>query len=331
MTTPASPPIVSMLGGIHHLTAMCGDPQLNVDFYSGILGLRLVKVTVNYDDPGTYHLYYGDAHGTVGTSITFFPWPGATRGTVGNGQVGATAFSVPSGSQGFWIQRLNNAGVPFYGPIERAGDEVLQIVDPDDMPVELVFSATADPREPHPWGEIPANAAVRGFHSVGLFVNDYELTARLLTEQLGFRAIGVDGERLRYALGEGAPGQIVDVYGLPGRNRGRGGSGAVHHVAFRISDDDSLEAWRRQLASAGLNVTPFHDRTYFHSIYFREPGGVLFEFATDGPGFDHDEPSGEMGRRLVLPDWLEPMRDQIISRLPRFTTFDGVEFPNGAH
>lgn len=325
-----NPSISPQLNGIHHVTAMCGDPQANINFYSGILGLRLVKVTVNYDDPGTYHLYYGDGRGTAGTSITFFPWPGASRGVIGNGQVGTTAFSVPNGSQDFWIQRLNDAGAPFYGPIERDGDEVLQLVDPDDMPVELVFSATADPRDPQPWGEIPAEAAIRGFHSVGLFVNGYEHTARLLTDQLGFRATTSDAERFRYVLGEGAPGQIVDVYCLPGRNHGRTGSGAVHHVAFRVSDDESLEAWRQRLAGAGLNVTPFRDRTYFHSIYFREPGGVLFEFATDGPGFDHDEPETTMGQSLVLPAWLEPMRDRIVAQLPAFTTFDGVEFPHGA-
>ncbi|BBL78509.1 diguanylate cyclase [Rubrobacter xylanophilus] len=300
--------------GIHHVTAIAGDPQRNAGFYAGVLGLQLVKKTVNFDDPTTYHLYYGDAGGKPGTIMTFFPWPDAPRGRIGSGQVVTTAFSVPAGSLGYWTERLVESGVRFERPRERFGETVLSFEDVDGLRVELV--AAEDGREGWDGGPVPARHSVRGLHHVTLAVEAAERTARLLTETLGFRREGAAEGRERFAAGPGGPGRFVDVSEAGGFPAGSTGVGTVHHVAFRVPDEEVQLALRGEVAALGYNVTPVIDRKYFRSVYFREPGGVLFELATDGPGFTVDEAEAELGRRLQLPPWLERRREEIERSLP---------------
>jgi glyoxalase family protein len=304
--------------GIHHVTAIAGDPQRNIDFYTQTLGLRLVKLTVNFDDPGTYHLYYGDGLGRPGTIMTFFPWPGAPRGVVGLGQVAATAFSVPPASLDFWRRRLASHGVESRGPRRRFEDRVLEFEDPDGLPLELVAGG-ADARPGWEAGPVAADNAIRGVGGVTLAERApraaSERTLRLLTGTMDFRAIAETDERLRYAMGDGGPGALADVL-LAALPPGRLGAGTVHHVAWRTPDDAHQAAWRERIAAAGLDVTPVRDRQYFRSIYFREPGGVLFEIATDPPGFSADEPVEDLGGRLSLPPWLESSRQAIERSLP---------------
>jgi glyoxalase family protein len=303
------------LPGIHHVTAISGDAQLNVDFYAGVLGLRLVKRTVNFDDPGSYHLYYGDELGRPGSVMTFFVWPGAMRGRQGPGQVGATAFSVPSGSLDWWAERLRASAVRFDGPARRWDDELLALVDPEGLPLELVAAAEPDPRQP--WSALPADRAIRGFHSVTLSVATPEATARLLTGTLGFRPAGAAAGRSRFGTGHAAG--VVDLVAQPDAAAGLTAAGTVHHVAWRTPDDEAQLAWRAELVRAGCDVTPVLDRQYFHSIYFREPSGVLFEIATDQPGFTVDEPAEQLGTSLRLPERLEPLRAELELRLPAFS------------
>jgi glyoxalase family protein len=312
---------MATLSGIHHVTAITGDAQGNVDFYVGVLGLRLVKKTVNFDDPGSYHLYYGDRLGRPGSVMTFFVWPGAVAGRAGLGQVTATAFSVPAGSLDWWADRLRASGVGVEGTAARLGDEVLAFADPEGLPLELVAPAGGDPREPWADGGVPAPRAIRGFHSVTLAVADGDPTAALLTRTLGLRPAGDEPGRTRFAAGDGpgaAPGGLVDVGAAPGEPEGLTAAGTVHHVAWRTPDDRTQLAWRERIIGAGLDVTPVLDRQYFHSIYFREPGGVLFEIATDGPGFTLDEAAERLGSELRLPARLEPLRAQLELRLPAF-------------
>lgn len=308
--------------GIHHITAMCGDPQQNVDFYAGVLGLSLVKVTVNYDDPGTYHLYYGDASASPGTILTFFPWPGAPRGRSGVGQVGVTAFAVPPGSLGFWAARLDAAGAATVVE-ERFGERALCFADPDELSLEIVEAAWAISPVA---GPLSGDVAIRGFHSATLWLAGFERSAEVLSESLGLQARESEENRFRYGFGD-EPGQAIDLLCLPGRQRGRTGAGAVHHIAFRLRDDADQSDWRTRVAAAGLDVTRVLDRTYFHSIYFREPGGVLYEMATDAPGFAVNEPAGSLGTNLMLPSWLEPSRDRLRAILPAFETREGRRFP----
>ena len=300
------------VAGIHHVTAIAGDAQRNVDFYAGVLGLRLVKTTVNFDDPLTYHLYYGTEIGAPGTILTFFAWPNAYAGRVGSGQVNATALSVPEASLGWWQERFKSRRITYDLPVQRFGNQVLPFQDPDGMQLELV--AVEDPRPEWQGGGVPAEAAIRGVYGVTAHEEGYERTAELLTETLLFKAAGQEGNRFRYLSGE--TGGVIDVLCTPDGPRGRGGAGAVHHIAFRVPDDADQLAWRKTLASAGMNVSPVLDRQYFHSIYFREPGGVLFEIATDQPGFMTDEPVQSLGRGLKLPPWLEGAREQIEAGLP---------------
>lgn len=305
--------------GIHHVTAIASDPQSNVDFYTGVLGLRLIKRTVNFDDPGTYHLYYGDGVGSPGTVMTFFPWPGAPRGRVGTGQVSVTAFAIPSDSVGFWQERLKKVGVALDGPKARFDEQVLSFEDHDGLPLELVASA-GDDRPGWPDGPVPLQHAVRGFFGVTLAEpgpgETCEPTIALLTRGLGFRLVRESGNRSRYAMGGGRQGALLDVQCLPGAPRGQIAVGTVHHVAWRTPDDEQELAWRQQLREYGMDVTPVRDRQYFHSIYFREPGGVLFEIATDPPGFTLDEPLDRLGSSLKLPPWLESRRDLLERMLP---------------
>ena len=301
--------------GIHHVTAIAGEPQRNVDFYVGVLGLRLVKKTVNFDDPGTYHLYYGDGAGTPGSIMTFFPWAGAPRGRIGSGQLTVTSFSIPATSLGYWTERLVEGGVRFEKPEDRLGEPILRFPDPDGLRLELV-AAEAEGRVGWSDGPTPAEHAVRGFHHVMLTVADPSRTAKLMTDTLGFRQTGEAEGRRRYEAGEGGPGNTVDLTDGTGFPRGTMGVGTVHHVAFRVPDDETQLALREEVAALGYNVTPVLDRNYFRSIYFREPGGVLFEIATDPPGFAVDEDVEHLGENLKLPPWLEPQREQLEEALP---------------
>ncbi len=306
------------LGGIHHITALASDPVPNVRFYTQVLGLRLVKQTVNFDDPGTWHLYYGDGAGNPGTILTFFPFPGLPAGRHGNGQAVETAFLVRTESLGFWIDRLVTQRIAFEGPEERFGQKVIRFRDPDGLQLEIVADAKAEPAAGWNGMQVPAEHALAGFHSVTLWEQGYERTAKILTETLGFRAAGEEGSRFRFVSGrgEGSPGHIVDIRCSPDFWRGGPGAGTIHHVAFRASDDVEEARIREHLAEAGQNVTPVLDRKYFRSIYFREPGGVLFEVATDPPGFAVDEPQESLGSKLQLPPWLERERANITARLP---------------
>ncbi len=303
--------------GLHHVTAIAGDPQANVDFYVSVLGLRLVKRTVNFDDPTTYHLYYGDALGNPGTIVTFFPWPGAVRGRRGTGQTTATAFAIPGGSLDWWMERLAERGAEFGAVEERFGERVLPVEDPDGLAVELIEQPDAGERGFWDGGPVPKEHAIRGFHSVTLTEEGYERTAELVAEVMGFESVGHQGSRFRYASGQDTAGATVDVVCAPDRPAGRVAVGTVHHIAFRCASDDDQVVWRSRVAAAGMNVTPVLDRQYFHSIYFREPGGVLFEIATDPPGFAIDETPETLGSELRLPPWLEGHRGHIEDRLPR--------------
>jgi glyoxalase family protein len=309
-----------MSRGIHHVTAFASDPQANLDFYTGVLGLRFVKRTVNFDDPGTYHFYFGDAAGSPGTILTFFPWPGAARGREGTGLVEVTSFAVPEGALGFWIDRFAALDVPFDMPVARFDEEALAFRDPDGLELELVARADLPVVEPWPGGPAAPEHALRGFHGVTLSAGASEATAALVCSQLGYERVAELGERLRLRVaGESGsrPGRFVDLVVQPGLPRGRWGAGSVHHVAFRAADDADQQVMRDSLLEAGHEPTPVRDRQYFHSIYFVEPGGVLFEIATDPPGFALDEPAGSLGESLKLPPWLEPMRGRIEQRLPR--------------
>src|SRR5579862_323243 len=309
--------------GLHHVTAIAGDPQLNIDFYGGVLGLRLVKLTVNYDDPTTYHLYYGDGQGHPGTILTFFPWPGAARGRIGTGQATDTAFAVPEGALDYWRARLRDHHVEHKDAHSAVDERALAFLDPDGLQLELVSVPDANPDRAWDHGPVPVEFGIRGFHHVTLCEEGYERTAALLTDTMGFRLVHSQGNQFRYAapaagVGSGA-GSIVDLACMPAARTGRVAVGTVHHVAWRTSSDAGQLEWRAILSARQYNVTPVIDRKYFHSIYFREPGGVLFEIATDPPGFAIDEPAGELGTHLVLPDWLEPSRAELHRILPKVT------------
>lgn len=309
--------------GIHHITAFASDPQANVDFYHNLLGQRLIKTTVNFDDPGTYHLYYGDETGSPGTLLTFFPWVGARRGRRGSGETGAIAYAIHPDSRVFWHRYLTQHGVEVEDGGERFGAPALLFSDPDGMPLELV--SVEQPGTIRTWsgGPIPAEHALRGFHSVTLWAADPEYTAGVLEGVMGYTRAGQEGEkekgdRWRFT-GTGEIGPVVDLLVRPDLPRGAMGAGSVHHVAFRAHDDPEQLEYQQHIARAGLRVTPVQDRQYFHSIYFREPGGVLFEIATDGPGFLIDEPVDQLGTSLKLPPWLEPQRAVIEQSLPSFS------------
>ena len=306
--------------GLHHVTAIAGDPQTNVDFYSGVLGLRLVKKTVNFDDPSTYHLYYGDGVGSPGSIMTFFPWPGARAGALGTGQTRTTQFAVPEGSLSYWRKRLEESLVRAED-VERFGVPGLAFADPDGLRLELAASATAgDARRPWNGSTVPVEHAIRGFDGVTLLHADSASTEQLLADAMGFRRVAEDGRRVRYESGDGGSGTFVDLLRDPGASFGRVAGGSVHHVALRVVDDAAQADWQERLFGAGHPTTEVKDRQYFHSIYFREPGGVLFELATDNPGFATDESVEELGSGLRLPPWYESARDRIEKALPEITS-----------
>jgi glyoxalase family protein len=304
------------LHGIHHLTAIASNPAANAAFYTEVLGLRLVKKTVNFDDPSTYHLYYGDQVGTPGTILTFFPWPNARRGTPGVGQVTAFAFQVPTGSLEFWRKRLGGAGLLIADQGTRFGESFIAVQDPDEFVLEFIETAEAAAITPARGATIPAEHVLKGFHGATLSLEAQEQTGTVLTELMGAQLAGSEGNRFRYFLGDGPSRARVDLLCLPAGRSGTGGTGIVHHIAWRTPDDASELAARAELVRGGLNVSPVIDRNYFHSIYYREPGGVLFEIATDPPGFAVDEPPETLGSKLMLPEWLEPHRPVLEATLP---------------
>ncbi len=309
--------------GLHHVTAIATDPQRNVDFYTRTLGLRLVKQTVNFDAPETYHLYYGDEHGSPSSLLTFFPWPGLSAGRQGAGMTTATAFSVPGNSLGWWHERLQGLGVDVDAPYSRDDDEVLTFRDGDGIVIDLV-AADGDHRSG--WdgvSDIPAEHAIRGLHAITMSEQQLDPSAEMLTELLGMSVAGEDRDRARFGMAGGGSGGLVDVVGGVA-DKGLQAGGTVHHVAFRAPDLETMTIWHAELVDRDIKVTQILDRQYFKSIYFREPGGVLFEIATDAPGFDVDEPLLELGRQLKLPPWLEPDRDQIASALPSLRLADDV-------
>ena len=303
------------LTGIHHVTAIAGDPQRNVDFYVGVLGLRLVKRTVNFDDPNSYHFYYGDGLGRPGTLLTFFAWPGGRRGRRGLGQVPAATLSVGPNSLGYWRERLTSRGVIAEDRPERFGEKALAFDDPDGMRIELVADS-GDARTGWGGGSVPAEHAVRGLHSVTLPERSPAQTLSLITGVLGFHSIAAEDGWTRYAVGETGSGAFADLQAAPDLPPGQISVGSIHHVAWRTPDDAGQEAWLAKLADLGYGVSPVMDRDYFHSIYFREPGGILFEIATDAPGFAIDEAPDALGMSLRLPAQYEPLRPQIERTLP---------------
>lgn len=305
---------MNRIQGIHHITAMASDPQKNVDFYTDVLGQRFVKKTVNFDDPGTYHLYYGDLVGSPGTIMTFFPFQHAARGKRGNGEVLASAYGIHPDSIDWWKARFRSLDIN-YTTETRFGEEVITIADPDDMQIELIANG-GDPAPTH-WadGPIPEEHALRAFHGVTIGVHEAAPTAALLVGVFGYELAGEEGDRVRYQAAGGF-GQYVDLLVRPGYARGRMGAGSVHHVAFRTVDDSEQLEYQAALREAGGMVTDVKDRQYFHSIYMREPNGTLFEVATDAPGFPYDEPVETLGEALKLPSWLEPMRGKIEGILP---------------
>jgi len=305
--------MLSSVVGLHHVTAIASDPQRNLDFYTQVLGLRFVKRTVNFDDPGTYHLYFGDDAGSPGTILTFFPWPHASPGYSGAGEVTKTAFSVPAASFGFWQERLADEGIAIEHTGNRFEEDVLTFADPDGMKIEIVAHAAAGPPNAPRFASVPPEHSIRGFFGVTLLEHGADQTAAILN-MMGFRKIAEEGNRLRFSAEDGALGNHIDLVVDPKVKFGRSGAGSVHHVAFRAKDDAAQREWREEIAKH-LDVTPIIDRTYFHSIYFREPGGVLFELATDPPGFTLDEPIESLGEELRIPQWLEAKRNLIEQRL----------------
>jgi glyoxalase family protein len=305
------------IAGLHHVTAIASDPQRNLDFYIGLLGLRLVKRTVNFDDPGTYHFYFGDVRGTPGTILTFFSWPRARRGHRGVGQIEATAFAISPDSVGYWLDRFKEQHVTAEKTSTRFGEEVIRFTDPDGLLLELVTSDSIAQVESWADSTVPAEHSLRGFHSVSAALEGYERTAQLLITSFGYRLVKESGNRFRFvAPSESGAGRIVDLLCMPDSRAGHVAAGSVHHIAFRAKDGDEQLQWREHLVGLGYNVTPVIDRTYFHSIYFREPGGILFEIATEPPGFTLDEPIEELGSKLRLPPWMEAARPQIEQVLP---------------
>ena len=302
--------------GLHHVTAIASDPQRNLDFYTGVLGLRFVKRTVNFDDPGTYHFYFGDDTGTPGTILTFFPWPGAVKGRRGAGETIATAFSIPAGSMPFWRERLAQKSVAAEEKI-YFGQRHLTFSDPDGMILELVEHTEAQQVAAPRYSDVPAEHAIQGFFGTTLLELSLMRTQSLL-EMMGYNKLAQEGDRSRYASEGDARGRFLDVVGDEKAQPGRMGAGTVHHIAFRADDDAAQADWQKKLRRS-VDVTPVQDRTYFHSIYFREPGGVLFEIATDAPGFLIDEPVESLGEALRIPEWFEPQRMAIEARVSPLT------------
>ena len=306
--------------GLHHVTAIASAPGRNLDFYQGVLGLRLVKKTVNFDDPGTYHLYYGDEAGRPGTILTFFPWTHVAPGRLGVGEAEETAFRVPEGAIGYWTHRLVEKGVAHEAPIRRFGETTLRFRDHDGTRLALTAVPGAEVEPAWHGGEVPEEHAIRGFHGITLLLDDPAATDAILTDVLGFAESAREGASIRFRAGDTLLGGVVDLHAAGDFLPARMGAGSVHHVAFRAADDAAQAAMAEKLtAEHGIRATEQRDRNYFRSVYFREPGGVLFEIATDQPGFAIDEPADALGRDLKLPPFLETRRPMIEAVLPELT------------
>jgi glyoxalase family protein len=301
--------------GLHHVTAIASDPQRNLDFYTAVLGLRFVKKTVNFDDPGTYHFYFGDDTGQPGTILTFFPWPHARRGIAGAGEVTHTAFSIPLDSTAYWQQRLSANGTPVELTGQRFGETVLTFVDPDGMKIELVEHFETVPVTPSRFSDVPAEYAIRGFFGLTM-LQRYAAQTEAALGLLGFRKVAEEGNRLRFSAEGNALGNRVDIVVDPNAGYGLSGAGSVHHIAFRSADYEDQKEWLNVI-SQYLHSSPVMERDYFRSIYFREPGGVLFELATDIPGFAIDEPVEILGESLRIPNWLNLNHEAIAKHLPQ--------------
>jgi glyoxalase family protein len=307
---------MSQVTGLHHITCIAGDAQDNVDFYSGVLGMRLVKKSVNQDSPGTYHLFYADGVGHPGTDITFFPWPEMPPAQPGVGLAMEVSLAIPLGTADYWADRLAEHNIRV-GEVEtRHRTSALPFTDPHGLP--LVLHETGDDREFTPWGDspVPAERQIRGLHSVRLWERDLALTSSFLTGVLGFIDVGTENEWTSFEIAGGGSGRYLELREIPDANRGRWGTGGVHHVAWRVPDLDTELKVRERIETARRRPTEVIDRFWFKSVYFLEPGGVLFELATDGPGFTVDEDPKSLGEHLVLPPWLESSRQQIESQLP---------------
>ena len=304
----------TMIDGIHHITAIASSAVQNKDFYTNVLGLRLVKKTVNFDDPYTYHLYYGNQKGEPGTIITFFPWKNIKKGYRGAGQVTSLAYSIPEGSIEFWVNRLEDYKVPFNNPYQRFDEDVIVFEDPDGLKQELIAHASPDNREGAKSSGIAEDKAIRGFFTATLSLKDHEPTARLLSEVFGYNLTG--NNRFRFENSATAYPDFLDLEQLPAESYGQIAGGSIHHIAFRVENEEKQLEVMKQIRQAGFNTTEPLDRQYFKSIYFREPGGILFEIATDPPGFTADESINYLGKELKLPEWLEPRRKEIEGRLP---------------
>jgi len=307
----------TLINGLHHVTTLAGNTQRNVDFYTQFLGLRLVKKTINFDAPDVYHLYYGDETGSPGTILTFFPYgDGLPRGRKGGGQLTYTAFSIPAASLSYWLDRLHQFNIPYAGPNKRFNETYVRFEDYDGMGVELVAN-DADARLGWTKGAVPAEYAVKGFHTVTLNEFNVDNTVKLLTDHMEHRLVAEEAGRFRFEAGQGGSGNYVDVLHSPNDTRALQGAGSVHHVAFSTDTDDTQRLIQEKLLDAGYNVTPVQDRNYFNSVYFREPGGILFEVATNPPGFSVDEPVESLGQALKLPEWYEPRRAKLEAALPK--------------
>ncbi len=302
--------------GIHHITAIAGDAQRNYNFYTKTLGLRMVKKTVNFDDPQTYHFYFGDETGNPGTILTFFPWANVRKGKNGTGMATEIGYSVPNGSLDFWEARFEKLDVKYDSIGERFGEKQLPFQDPDGLWLSLVETKHDDNRKGWETTEINTNTAIKGFHSVTLTLNDVKETAAILTEVFGYKQVEQDRNIYRYRTEAVDNAAIIDLLEEPNASRGINAGGTNHHVAFRVKDEETLMVFREKIAARGLHITEKIDRNYFFSLYFREPGGVLFEIATDNPGFATDETIEQLGGELKLPAQYEPMRDKIEKALP---------------
>jgi glyoxalase family protein len=308
--------MANKITGIHHITAIAGNAKRNVDFYTGALGLRMVKRTVNFDDPGTYHFYYGNEQGAPGTILTFFPWEGIAGGRIGTGMATEIGYSVNKESLAFWAERFRDLNVPQGVTAERMGEMYLPFQDPDGLNISLIASHDEDDRQPWNTAAIPAGVGTKGFHSVTLSLREIEPTASILTDIFGYHQERQEGNRYRFRTDAIPTAAIVDLVEAPKEGRGFNGGGTNHHVAFRVANEEMQMAFREKILSRGLHITPKINRDYFFSVYFREPGGVLFELATDNPGFTVDEPLDQLGEHLKLPVQYEPMRKEIEKSLP---------------
>jgi glyoxalase family protein len=302
--------------GLHHITAIAGDAQRNYDFYTKVLGLRMLKKTVNFDDPQTYHFYFGDGVGTPGSILTFFPWPGVKQGENGAGMATGIGYSVPEGSLEFWKERFEKFNVPNNGISKKFGEDFLAFQDPDGLKLELIVPENKDMRRPWEIADVKAKVAIKGFHNVTLTLKDHKATAEILTDVFGYELVGTENNLVRFKTNAVENAAIVDILENPKAGRGQNAGGTNHHVAFRVKDEETLMAFREKVMQKGLQITEKINRDYFFSLYFREPGGVLFEIATDNPGFATDETVEELGSSLQLPDRYKGARAQIEKALP---------------